>query len=91
MRKDPPVTKAALNRALAEIHPDRETALELIRLGIYRIRRDGRLHNGKCGAWARSAGRPCIRKALENGRCPITAGLARGRPPYRARPTGVRR
>src|ERR1700687_3982755 len=70
MPKQMPVTKAALNRALAEIHPDAEIARELIRLGIYRVRRDGRLHNGKCGAWARSAGRPCIRKARENGRCP---------------------
>ena len=65
-----PLTKAALKRALAEIHPDPEIARELIAMGIYRVRRDGRLHNGKCGAWARSKGRPCIRKARENGRCP---------------------
>jgi phage terminase large subunit-like protein len=67
-----PMTKAALRRALAEIDPDPETARELIRLGIYRVRPDGRLHNGKCGAYARSTGKPCQRKAHENGRCPHT-------------------
>jgi hypothetical protein len=46
-----PMMKAALNRALAEIHPDPEIAPELTGLGIYRVRRDGRLQNGKCGAW----------------------------------------
>ena len=59
MRKDPPLTKEALNRALAQIHPDRETACELLRLGVYRVRRDGRLHNGTCGAHARTTGKPC--------------------------------
>src|ERR1700687_19624 len=78
MPKQMPVTKAALKRALAEIHPDPETARELIRLGIYRVRRDGRLHNGKCGAWARSTGKPCQRKAHENGRCPNHGGLSTG-------------
>jgi hypothetical protein len=73
-----PMTRAALNRALAEIHPDRETALELVRLGIYRIGRDGRLHNGLCGAWAKSRKRPCQRKARENGRCPNHGAFSTG-------------
>jgi hypothetical protein len=78
MRKDLPLTKAALNRALAEIHPDRETALELLRLGIYRIRRDGRLHNGKCEAHARTTGKPCQAPAMENGRCKLHGGRSVG-------------
>ena len=78
MRKDPPLSKAALNRALAEIHPDPETARELIRLGIYRVRRDGRVQNGVCGAWAKSRNRPCQRKARENGRCPNHGAFSTG-------------
>jgi hypothetical protein len=73
-----PMTKAALNRALADIHPDPEVARELIGLGIYRVRIDGRLHNGVCGAWAKSRNRSCQRKALENGRCPNHGGMSTG-------------
>jgi hypothetical protein len=69
MRKRNPISKAALERALAEVHPHRETALELLRLGIYRIGKHRRLHNGKCEAHARSTGRPCQAPAMENGRC----------------------
>ena len=65
-----PLTKAALNRALAEIHPDPETARELLAMGIFRLRtRGGHALHDRCGAWARSAGRPCIAKAIRAGRC----------------------
>jgi hypothetical protein len=37
MPKGSTITKAALERALSEIHPDRETALELVRIRIYRL------------------------------------------------------
>src|ERR1700730_6021109 len=53
-----PMTKVALKRALASIHPDPEIARELLAMGVYRIRRDGRLNNGKCGARARTTGEP---------------------------------
>ena len=73
------ITKAALKRALAEIHPDPDIARELIGMGIYRIRtRGGHAHNGRCGAWARSAGRPCIAKALKAGRCRHHGALSTG-------------
>ena len=36
---------------LAQIHPDPDTAIELVRLGIYGIQPD--LSNGTCGAYAR--------------------------------------
>jgi hypothetical protein len=78
MQKPIPMTKASLERALAEIHTDRETALELLRLGIYRVRRDGRLHNGKCEAHARTTGKPCRAPAMENGRCKLHGGLSTG-------------
>jgi hypothetical protein len=78
MPKRNPITKAALERALAEIHPDPETARELIRMGIYRVRRDGRLHNGKCEAHARTTGKPCQAPAMENGRCKLHGGKATG-------------
>jgi len=32
----------------------------------------------KCGAFARSTGNPCLRKALANGRCPNHGGLSTG-------------
>jgi hypothetical protein len=42
-------------------------------------------HFGPCGAWARSAGRPCIRKPVlgedgrpVNGRCPSHGGESTG-------------
>lgn len=78
MRKDPHLTKAALKRALAEIHPDPDTARELIRMGIYRVRRNGRLHNGKCEAHARTTGKPCQAPAMENGRCKLHGGKSTG-------------
>jgi hypothetical protein len=78
MRNRNPVTTAALERALAEIHPHRETALELVRMGIYRLRRNGRLHNGKCEAHARTTGKPCQAPAMENGRCKLHGGLSTG-------------
>jgi hypothetical protein len=77
-KPNPLLTKAAQKRALAEIHPDPEVARELVATGIYRVRRDGRLHNRQCGAWARSVGRPCIRKARENGRCPNHGAFSTG-------------
>ena len=85
-----PVTKAALERALAEIHTDRPDRHQLIRMGIYRIHRDGRLHNGRSAGPRRAApGRPCIRKARENGRCP-NHGSGIDRPKNaRARHAGV--
>ena len=75
MRKDPPLTKAALNRALA---PKSIPACELLRLGVYRVRRDGRLHNGTCGAHARTTGKPCQAPAMENGRCKLHGGKSTG-------------
>jgi hypothetical protein len=86
MPKPNPITKAALERALAEIHPDRETAIELVRLGIYRIGKHRRLHNGTCGAHARSTGKPCQAPAMENGRCKLHGGLSKG-----ASPEGIER
>ncbi len=73
-----PMTKAAHKAALADIHPDRETALELVRLGIYRIRKDGRLNNGKCLAHTRTTGKACRAPAMENGRCKLHGGKATG-------------
>lgn len=32
----------------------------------------------RCGAWARSAGRPCVAKALANGRCKNHGGCSTG-------------
>ena len=32
----------------------------------------------KCGAYARSTGKPCLAKALTNGRCRLHGGLSRG-------------
>ena len=32
----------------------------------------------KCGAYARSTGKPCQAKALKNGKCRLHGGLARG-------------
>jgi hypothetical protein len=76
MRQRTPATKAALKRALAEIHPDPEIAREFIAMGIYRVR--DRLSGNRCGAHARITGQPCKRKALENGRCPNHGGLSTG-------------
>jgi hypothetical protein len=73
-----PMTKAAQKRALAEIHPDPEVARELIAMGVYRVRRDGRLRSGKCGAHARTTGKPCQAPAMENGRCRLHGGLSTG-------------
>ena len=73
-----PITKAALERALTKIHPHRETAIELVKLGIYRIGKHSRLRNGKCGAYARSTGAGCLAPAMENGRCKLHGGLSTG-------------
>jgi hypothetical protein len=78
MRTRAPMTKAALERALAEIHSDRETAIELVKLGIYRIGKHSRLCNGRCEAHTRSTGRPCQAPAMENGRCKLHGGLSTG-------------
>lgn len=62
---------AALKTALADIHPDPEIARELLAMGVFRLRTRGdhALHE-QCGAWARSAGRPCVAKARPpSGRC----------------------
>jgi len=32
----------------------------------------------RCGAYARTTGKPCQRKALRNGRCPCHGGLSTG-------------
>lgn len=60
-----------LEAALKEIHENPEIARELLAMGIYRLRkRGGHALHEKCGAWARSAGRPCIAKARPpSGRC----------------------
>jgi hypothetical protein len=76
MPKRNPMTKAAIERTLAEIHPNRETALDLVRMGIYRLPK--RFRHGKCGAWARSVGRPCQAPAMPNGRCKLHGGLSSG-------------
>ena len=34
----------------------------------------------RCGAWARSAGRPCRQPALTNGRCHYHGGRCKGPP-----------
>ena len=73
-----PMTKAALKRALAEIHPDPEIAREFIAMGIYRSGRGGRLRNGKCGAHARTTGKPCQAPAMGNGRCKLHGGKSTG-------------
>jgi hypothetical protein len=44
------MTKAALKRALADIHPDPEIAREFLAMGIYRVRE--RLSGNRCGARA---------------------------------------
>jgi hypothetical protein len=78
MRTRARITKAALERALAEIHPDPEIARELVRLRIYRIGKHRRLRDGRCEAHARSTGRPCQAPAMENGRCKLHGGLSTG-------------
>ena len=77
-KRQPPPTKAALERTLAQIHPDPDTAIELVRLGIYRIHREGRLNYGKCGAYARNTGKPCQAPAMANSRCKLHGGLSTG-------------
>jgi hypothetical protein len=72
-----PPTKAALERTLAKIHPDRDTALDLLRLRIYRVTKHGRMR-GKCGAYAHTTGNPCRAPAMENGRCKLHGGLSTG-------------
>jgi len=47
------ITRAALERALSEIHPDRETALELVRIRIFRL-----CAWGGRSAWPRTCGAP---------------------------------
>ena len=65
-----PKLEPAFEAALAEIHPDPEVARELISMGIYRLRtRGGHELHDRCHAWARSAGRRCIAKALHAGVC----------------------
>jgi hypothetical protein len=76
MPKQTPITKAAFERALAEIHPHRETALDLVRMGIYRLPK--RFRCGRCGAWARSGGRPGQAPAMPNGRCKLHGSLSSG-------------
>jgi hypothetical protein len=64
--------------ALAREFPgsDPKQVLELVRMGIYRLPK--RLRLGKCGAWARSVGRPCQAPAMPNGRCKLHGGLSSG-------------
>ena len=75
-----PMTKAALKRALADIHPDPEIAREFIGMGVYRLStRGGRGKHGQCGAWARSYGRPCRAPAVKpGGKCRLHGGLSSG-------------
>jgi hypothetical protein len=67
-----------MKRALAEIHPDPEIARELVKIGIYRVRRDGRLRNGLSGAHSRTTGKSCQAPAMGNGRCKLHGGLSTG-------------
>jgi hypothetical protein len=80
MAKRPKRTKAneAFEAALSDIRPDQKQVIELMRLGLYCPPKHTRLHYGKCGAHARSTGRPCIAKALPSGRCRNHGGLSTG-------------
>ena len=69
-----PAVEAALRREFPGLAPTQ--VLELAKSGVLRLPK--KLDFGKCGAWARSAKRPCIRNALANGRCPNHGGLSTG-------------
>jgi hypothetical protein len=73
-----PMTKAALSRALADIHPDPEIAREFFAMGVYRSGQGGRLHNGKVRAYARNTGKPCQAPAMETADASCT-GACLGR------------
>ncbi len=69
-----PAVEAALKREFPGLPPAQ--VLELAKLGVLRLPK--KLDFGKCGAYARSTGKPCIRKALANGRCPNHGGASTG-------------
>jgi hypothetical protein len=77
-----PITKRSkadeyCEEVLATAYPDLayEEALRLIKLNLLRLPKRLR---GRCGAWARSAGRPCVAPAMPNGRCRRHGGLSTG-------------
>jgi hypothetical protein len=66
--------------SLAKLFKDSDRMLERLEAEkaasrrIYRSKRSRQ----KCGAFARSTGRPCRMKALANGRCRLHGGLSTG-------------
>ena len=67
----------AFRRLLKRTFPDMETktVLRLMRIGLLRLPKHAR-----CGAWAKSRGRPCLAQAIPNGtgRCRNHGGLSTG-------------
>jgi len=74
-----PLTKAALNRALAEIHPDPETARELLAMGIFRLRtRGGHALHDRCVPGHAPQAAPALPKPLEQAAVATTGPGVRG-------------
>jgi hypothetical protein len=76
MRKNPPLTRAALKRRLAAIHPDPEIAKELLAMGIYRAGTGGRLRYGRCGPMPGLPVNPVSARRWKITGAPITGDLA---------------
>ena len=68
-----PAFRRLLKRTFPEL--DFKTVLRLMRMGVLRLPK-----NARCGAWARTKGRPCIAQAIPNGtgRCRYHGGLSTG-------------
>jgi hypothetical protein len=68
-----PAFRRLLKREFPEL--DFKTILRLMRMGLLRLPKHVR-----CGAWAKSRGRPCLAQAIPNGtgRCRNHGGLSTG-------------
>jgi hypothetical protein len=66
--------------SLAKLFKDYDRMLERIEAEKANSRRINRSKQSrqKCGAFARSTGKPCRMKALANGRCRLHGGLSTG-------------
>ena len=68
-----PAFRRLLKRTFPEM--DTKTVLRLMRMGLLRLPKHAR-----CGAWAKSRGRPCLAQAIPNGtgRCRNHGGCSTG-------------
>ena len=79
-----PKLEPHIEYALQMIHPNREEALKLVKLGLFYLPKRKRLRYGKCGARTkRYGGRPCQAPATKPagrrpGRCKLHGGKSTG-------------